>query len=88
MMFFYDHNLSAWGWVGMTLGMIAFWAVVIYAIVWIVRSPGRVDQPWARPQPPAPEQLLAERFARGEIDEPEYHQRLNTLTAQRPAVRS
>jgi uncharacterized membrane protein len=31
-------------------------------------------------------QLLAERFARGEIDEDEYHQRLTSLRAAIPAA--
>jgi putative membrane protein len=36
-----------------------------------------------------PEQMLAERFARGEIDEQEYHQRLDTLGGKsRPGARS
>jgi len=34
----------------------------------------------ARPARPAPEQLLAERFARGEIGEEEYRRRCPTLT--------
>ncbi|MEW2558755.1 SHOCT domain-containing protein [Streptomyces griseorubiginosus] len=29
--------------------------------------------------PPSPEQLLAERFARGEIDEEEYRRRMSVL---------
>lgn len=88
MMFFYDHDLSAWGWAGMTIGMLAFWGLVIAAIVWLVRVPGRADDPWGPPLRPAPEQLLAERFARGEIDEAEYHDRLSALGGRRPAVRS
>ena len=31
-----------------------------------------------------PEQILAERFARGEIDEDEFHQRLTVLRAEAP----
>lgn len=41
----------------------------------------------AREQPPSgrdPEQLLAERFARGEIDEDEFHQRMTVLRAEAP----
>jgi putative membrane protein len=33
-------------------------------------------------QASAPEQILAERFARGEIDEDEFHQRMATLRAE------
>ena len=31
-----------------------------------------------------PEQILAERFARGEIDEDEFHQRMTVLRAEAP----
>jgi putative membrane protein len=47
--------------------------------------------PWPGPGPgpgpgaPAPpEQILAERFARGEIDEDEFHQRMTVLRAEAP----
>lgn len=87
-MFWYDHTPSTWGWIGMTIGMVAFWALVIGVFVWLVRGLDRRDRP-ATPQPPGPEQLLAERFARGEIDETEFHDRLSALRAgPRPAVRS
>jgi putative membrane protein len=41
----------------------------------------------SRPERPDPERILAERFATGEIDEEEYHRRLQTLrsTNGRPA---
>jgi len=50
------------------------------------RAPGLYDQPGS----PASlgsvtaEQILAERFARGEIDEDEFWQRMTTLRAGRP----
>jgi len=34
-----------------------------------------------------PEQVLAERFARGEIDEGEYRQRLATLRGHKPVAK-
>lgn len=88
-MFPYDHDLSAWGWVGMTLGMVAFWVLVIGAVVWLVRGLGRgIERPDA-PSSADPRQVLAERFARGEIDEAEYHDRLAVLSGTTPpAVRS
>ena len=87
-MFWYDHDLSAWGWVGMSIGMIAFWALIIGAIVWAVRSATRDNRRAGSPYP-TPEQQLAERFARGQIDEPEYRERLAVLHGQsRPVVKS
>ncbi len=68
-MFGYDgDHLSAWGWFGMVAGMMLFWGMVITAIVRLVRSLSRSDTGQATS--PTPAQLLAVRFARGEIDEP------------------
>jgi putative membrane protein len=49
-------------------------------------TPGPYDQPGSLPNPGpvAAEQILAERFARGEIDEDEFWQRMTTLRAGRP----
>ena len=65
---FYMHDGAGWGWgwwVLMTIGMIALWALIIYAVVWLVRGrPADHDQQ-ARPEPP--EQILTRRLAQGEI---------------------
>lgn len=49
-------------------------------------APGPYDQPGSLPGagPVTAEQILAERFARGEIDEDEFWQRMTTLRAGRP----
>ena len=80
MWWFGDGTLNGWGYALMTISMIVFWGLVIYSVVWLVRSPGRNDR---ADTGPAPEDLLAERFARGEIDEPEYRQRLEVLLEPR-----
>ena len=68
------------------LGMVLFWALVIFGVIALVRFLARNDQPKATQA--TPEQLLAERFARGEIDEHDYHQRLDTLRDRpRPAAK-
>jgi putative membrane protein len=48
--------------------------------------PGPYGPPGPVPvrSPVSPEQILAERFARGEIDEDEFWQRITTLRAGRP----
>ena len=77
----YGSGMSGWGYALMTISMVLFWGAVIAGIVLLVRHFGRGGQqtPAAPSQPASPEQLLAERFARGEIDEEEYHQRLAVL---------
>ncbi len=82
MMPWYGHSLSGWGWFAMSAGMIVFWVVIIAAVVVVVRALGRSPEnprPPASPARPTPEQVLAERFARGEIDEEEYRRRLTVL---------
>lgn len=85
MMFWSDHDMGGWGYAGMTIGMVLFWVLIIAAIVALVRfgtgaTPARTI-PQYPPYGESPEQLLAARFARGEIDEPEYQQRLGVLRA-------
>ncbi|MGE5288594.1 MAG: SHOCT domain-containing protein [Micromonosporaceae bacterium] len=84
MMYWYGSGMSGWGYALMTIGMVLFWGAVIAGIVALVRYVGRSSQhsgqQTAAPlSPQAPERLLAERFARGEIDEEEYRRRLAAL---------
>ena len=89
MMYGYGNGIGGWGYALMAIGMVLFWGAVIYGIAALVRYTRR-DSPPARdraePRAPEPERLLADRFARGEIDEGEYHQRLTSLRAARPAA--
>ena len=86
MMNWYGHGIGGWGYGLTALIMILFWAAVIYAIVALVRYARPNGAQSGEPvQPPTPERLLAERFARGEIDQDEYHQRLTSLRAAGPA---
>jgi putative membrane protein len=81
MMFWYHPGLSTWAWIGMTVGMVLFWGLVITGVMLVVRYlAGTEDTP--TPSLGSPERLLAERFARGEIDEHEYTSRLATLHGQ------
>jgi putative membrane protein len=73
----------------MTLGMVAFWALLIAVVVWLVRGLDRRQAGTPSAQRPGPEQVLAERFARGEIDEQEFNDRLAALRGdRRPALLS
>lgn len=86
MMFWYGHDMSGWGYVLMTIGMVVFWVLVIGGFVVLIRSitisPTSSSLP---PQAgPSPQQLLADRYARGEIDDGEYTRRLKTLNSGTP----
>lgn len=81
MMFWYGPHMGSWGYAGMGIGMVLFWALIIAGIVVLIRF-GTGDQQNPRIPPPAalsPEQILAARFARGEITETEYRDRLAVL---------
>ncbi|MFI1628217.1 SHOCT domain-containing protein [Streptomyces noursei] len=82
----------------MVVGNLLFWTVMIVVAALILRAfaqrpgPCGSEHPtWGTPPPPgAPghgrsaEQILAERYARGEIDEGEYQRRLATLRSSPP----
>ncbi|WP_306337393.1 SHOCT domain-containing protein [Streptomyces sp. KL118A] len=72
---------DVWGWFAASVGSLLFWALIITAVVLLVRAFSRTPRATAAPPRLAAEQLLAERFARGEIDEDEYHRRLGVLRA-------
>ena len=79
-MFWYGNGANGWGYGLMGLGMIVFWVLVIALVVSVVRhnrSPH--DHPGNRLASLTADQLLAERFARGEIDQPEYAARQAAL---------
>lgn len=76
MMWDYDNHMSGWGWAFMGVGMVLFWAVVITALVILVRF---VNQSPRRESQPPPAEILARRFARGEIDEDEFLSKTNLL---------
>jgi putative membrane protein len=65
----------------MSVTTVLFWGAVILGIVALVRYLGRPAQSSDGASAPrvSAEQVLAERFARGEIDEPEYASRLAAL---------
>lgn len=76
---------GGWGWGGWMLTAIVltvFFALVITAVVAAVRYPGGPGHGSVRHSPPPgrrPEDILAERFARGEIDDEDYRRRVALL---------
>jgi putative membrane protein len=68
------------GWLAMSLMMIVVWGLPIALVVWAVRSSFHHDQPSVTaPRRPDADQVLAELYARGEIDESEFVHRLEVL---------
>jgi putative membrane protein len=77
----YGDHMTGWGYVFMGSGTLAFWVLVIAAVVLLTRSfdSGAREGRRHSERGVSPDQILAERFARGEIDEEEYRQRLAAL---------
>jgi putative membrane protein len=86
-MMYWDGNMGVWGYILMGVSFVLFWGAVITAIVLASRSMGAGNRRYEPGGPGAgiAEHLLAERFARGEIDESEYTARLNVLRRGRAA---
>lgn len=77
MMYWNGNGDLGWGaWLAMSVGMMVFWGFVIWGVVTLVRGGGTRSEV---PREPDPERILAERFARGEIDVDEYQARLSAL---------
>jgi len=88
MMGWYGGGWGAGQWVGMGLGMLVFWGLVIALIVALLRWSGPEHHrdypatPAAGPDQSAALQILDERFARGELTEDEYRSRRAVLQAR------
>ncbi|MEV8100699.1 SHOCT domain-containing protein [Kitasatospora sp. NPDC085879] len=97
MMYWNGHGMNGWGIALMSLSTLLVLGLLTAGVVLLARYLGRATvEPPARPpaeppaalhtEPRAPEALLAERLARGQIDADEYRQRLEALrSAHRPA---
>ncbi|MCW2537724.1 MAG: hypothetical protein JWQ26_3423 [Modestobacter sp.] len=74
-------SVSGWGWGAMALSMVLFWGLLILGGVVLVRALNRPSGGPDHASGPTPEEVLAHRFARGEIDQEEYRQRLAALSS-------
>ncbi|MDR5701326.1 SHOCT domain-containing protein [Agromyces aerolatus] len=82
---------AGWGWLFFLIPL--FW-IAVFALLFAFlgrrwrraawAGDGSYGPPWARAGAVSAEQTLAERFAKGDIDEVEYRARLEVLRANRP----
>ena len=73
-----DWNWAAW--LAMTVSMVAFWGLIASAIISLARRPTHHG--------PTAEQILDERFARGDIDDDEYRRRRGARARRRDRARA
>jgi putative membrane protein len=79
-----DSGFSWWWMLPMMLFMVALVGAVIWALVAVTRSDGTTGEA----QRATAEDILSKRFALGEIDAAEYHDRLDALREHTPVARS
>ena len=86
-MMWYGDGMGGWGFALMAVSTVVFWGALIAGGIALFRYLNRTaKKPGTGETRPTPEQLLAERFARGEIDDEEYRQRLDTLRSPGPTA--
>jgi putative membrane protein len=79
----YGAGMGFGGWLMMGFTFLVFWGAVVVFVVWLVRS-NRGDTSLRGTGPAGhAEEVLAERFARGEIDEQEYQRLRDVLHGTR-----
>ncbi|WP_051204548.1 SHOCT domain-containing protein [Nocardioides sp. CF8] len=75
----YGNGVGWVGWITMTLLMVSFWAVVVFAVIAMFRGSGAGGQSSRPLGQRTPMDVLEERFARGEIDAEELRTRAEIL---------
>lgn len=80
MMYGYGSGFGIGGWILMGLGFVVFWGLVVTLVIVLVRRSRTGSPPlvYASRHQTALD-ILAERFARGEIDEQEFASRRRAL---------
>jgi putative membrane protein len=87
MMYWWHAGWDWWDWFGMMLIMLVFWSLVLAGIVALLRYFESSERSRAEPHDLGGD-ILARRFAMGEIDSDEYLRRLEVLGLRRPVERA
>lgn len=79
-MMYYGPGLSGWGMTFMIIGNLVLWGLLIFGAVLVARYvwPGQTVS--SSPAELSPQQIAAQRLARGEINEDEYQHILQALS--------
>jgi len=68
------------GWILMVIGMILFWGLVAFVVVWLVREFGSRKDQRRRTEPDDALAILDRRLAEGQVTPDEYRERRAILT--------
>ena len=80
MMWYSGGGMQWWGWTLGTIGIVAFWVLLFWA-VWYLVTGGSHRSDHAQTPPTNARQILDERLARGEISEDEYRHLRDLIVA-------
>ncbi|WP_036323515.1 SHOCT domain-containing protein [Microbispora sp. ATCC PTA-5024] len=80
----YWNGMNGWGYALMMTGNVIFWGAMIAGTVLLVRHLARTPHAPVGPGLPYAQEVLAQRYARGEIDTDEYQTRLDVLRRSQP----
>ncbi len=78
----YGAHMSGWGWAIVVVGSVLLWVALGLGGLALARHLRGSAGPPAGYGQADPEQLLAARYARGDIDDEEYHRRMDTLRSR------
>jgi putative membrane protein len=81
LVYWYGHDMGWWGYIDMAVLMAVFWVLVLGSLAALVKYllGNRSTIAKSSPEPASPADVLASRFARGEITESEYRDRITVL---------
>jgi putative membrane protein len=85
-MMYYGPGMNGWGMTFIIIGNLVLWGLLIFGAVLVARyvRPGRSAS--SSPAEFSPQQIAAQRFARGEMNEQEYQHLLEVLSGSSAAV--
>jgi putative membrane protein len=78
-MMYWGPGIAGWGTALMIIGNLVFWGLLITVAVLLARYI-RLGQTTSSPPEVSPQQIAAQRFARGEVNEDEYLRLLQVLS--------
>ena len=84
MMYWFGNGMGGWAALMMGIGTVLLWGSVVAVVAMLTASARRERGRSGRDQ--RAEEILAERFARGEIDAEEFRARLDALANARKPV--
>jgi len=81
LVYWYGHNMGWWGYADMAVLMAVFWVLVLGSLAALAKYlfGSRFTRAKSSSEPASPADVLASRFARGEINESEYRDRIAVL---------